>query len=274
MARQFFKDLPDTTTPLTASRLNGLLDGEEAMGNLVVESIRTKNMFDKNAIRNGYRLDSSGNLFADSGYFTSDFISIDSSTQYTFSRENANSGGLAAYALYDSNKTFISRSAFITTTTVTFTSASNAKYIKIDDLNNNLNSLQLEEGSTATTYSEYQALNPKNYVMYTDNNSWVIKKYNDGTFEAFYPFTASNSTTSTNSLFGNYSSATLTLPLPDILSDNNNLIYYDLNASFTNAFSFAIAWPQASNFAYKIVSSGQVSTATPYRLSAYISGKY
>lgn len=45
MARQFFKDLPDTTTPLTASRLNGLLDGEEALGNVVVDSIRSKNMF-------------------------------------------------------------------------------------------------------------------------------------------------------------------------------------------------------------------------------------
>ena len=46
MAKQFFSDLPNTTTPLTADRLNGLLDGEEAMGNLVVDSIRSSNLFD------------------------------------------------------------------------------------------------------------------------------------------------------------------------------------------------------------------------------------
>ena len=45
MAKEFFKDLPNTTTPLTADRLNGLLDGEEAMGNLVVDSIRSSNLF-------------------------------------------------------------------------------------------------------------------------------------------------------------------------------------------------------------------------------------
>ena len=45
MAKQFFKDLPNTTTPLTATRLNGLLDGEEALGNLVVDSIRSKKLY-------------------------------------------------------------------------------------------------------------------------------------------------------------------------------------------------------------------------------------
>lgn len=44
MAREFFKNLPNTSTPLTAERLNGLLDGEEAMGNLVVDSIKNKNL--------------------------------------------------------------------------------------------------------------------------------------------------------------------------------------------------------------------------------------
>ena len=44
MAREFFKNLPNTTTPLSASRINGLLDGDEAMGNVVVDSIRGKNL--------------------------------------------------------------------------------------------------------------------------------------------------------------------------------------------------------------------------------------
>lgn len=50
MAKQFFKDLPDTSTPLNASRLNGLLDGDEALGNIVIDSISSKNFFNKTAV--------------------------------------------------------------------------------------------------------------------------------------------------------------------------------------------------------------------------------
>ena len=61
MAREFFKNLPNTTTPLTAPRLNGLLDGDEAMGNIVVDSIRGKNLFN-NAIINNQWLNTSGGI--------------------------------------------------------------------------------------------------------------------------------------------------------------------------------------------------------------------
>lgn len=47
MAREFFKNLPDTSTPLNASRLNGLLNGNEAMGSIVVDDIKSSNLFDK-----------------------------------------------------------------------------------------------------------------------------------------------------------------------------------------------------------------------------------
>ena len=53
MAKQFFKNLPDTSTPLTATRFNGLLDGDESQGNLVVDSIRSKNLLNPNASISG-----------------------------------------------------------------------------------------------------------------------------------------------------------------------------------------------------------------------------
>ena len=53
MAKQFFKNLPDTSTPLTATRFNGLLDGDESQGNLVVDSIRSKNLLKPNASISG-----------------------------------------------------------------------------------------------------------------------------------------------------------------------------------------------------------------------------
>lgn len=39
MSREFFKNLPDTTTPLNAQRMNGFLNGNEAMGSIVVDDI-------------------------------------------------------------------------------------------------------------------------------------------------------------------------------------------------------------------------------------------
>lgn len=56
MAKEFFKDLPDTSTPLSATRINGLLDGEESMGSIVVENIRSKNLLNpikQTVTRNG-----------------------------------------------------------------------------------------------------------------------------------------------------------------------------------------------------------------------------
>lgn len=48
MAREFFKNLPDTSTPLNAQRMNGFLNGEEAMGSIVVDDIKSKNLFNIN----------------------------------------------------------------------------------------------------------------------------------------------------------------------------------------------------------------------------------
>lgn len=45
MAREFFKNLPSQETPFNASRWNGLLNGEESMGSIVVEDVTCKNIF-------------------------------------------------------------------------------------------------------------------------------------------------------------------------------------------------------------------------------------
>jgi len=44
MAREIFKNLPDTSTPINASKLNGIFNGEESMGSIVVEDINFKNL--------------------------------------------------------------------------------------------------------------------------------------------------------------------------------------------------------------------------------------
>lgn len=48
MSREFFKNLPDKTTPLNSQRMNGFFNGEEAMGSIVVDDISCKNLFNIN----------------------------------------------------------------------------------------------------------------------------------------------------------------------------------------------------------------------------------
>lgn len=42
--KEFFKNLPDETTPYEADRFNDLLNGEESIGSIVVEDIKSKNL--------------------------------------------------------------------------------------------------------------------------------------------------------------------------------------------------------------------------------------
>lgn len=71
MARDFFKNLPNTTTPITASRLNDFLDGDESMGNVLVESIKGKNLFNINNFTFGsHGTNASGNINYSTGVIT------------------------------------------------------------------------------------------------------------------------------------------------------------------------------------------------------------
>ncbi len=140
------------------------------INNLVVDSISSKNMFDKNNVLKNKRIASDGAPYTENGYFLSDYIPIKSNTTYTISRANQPTSSMNCYALYDSSKNFISRSSFYGTLTITFTSSSNAKYIRITDTNDNLNSLQIEKGEDATTYSNYQDFDNFKYERMAPEN--------------------------------------------------------------------------------------------------------
>lgn len=109
-----------------------------------------KNLFNKDTITNGYRLDESGIPSSSaSNEFTSDFISVKPSTQYV-----RNYGGTSPYTrtcFYDSSKTLISKDD----EHQTFTTPSNARFLRFSEYTINLNEMQVEEGSTATTYEPY-----------------------------------------------------------------------------------------------------------------------
>lgn len=186
MAKQFFSDLPNTTTPLTSSRLNGLLDGEEAMGNLVVDSIKSKNLLDnfsfiKGRITSGTlervnyisSIASTKNSVAFTttstwSGITSDFIEV---KQGNYTISGVPDKKIFYYVeAYNSSKVWQSRlvennasSSF----NYTFSIPSGIKYIRLVFQGNvadtyTITNLMIENGSTATTYSPYQELDIDN----------------------------------------------------------------------------------------------------------------
>ena len=91
MAREFFKNLPDTSTPLNAQRMNGLLNGEEAMGSIVVDDIKNKNLFNPLNVVNLFPNEDFFSVAANEYTF---YIECEPSTAYSIQRTSANTSGL------------------------------------------------------------------------------------------------------------------------------------------------------------------------------------
>ncbi len=206
MAKEFFKNLPDTTTPLIATRLNGLLDGEEPMGNLVVDSIRSKNMlnietmFPASTGGSGTDIETSNSIVITSrtknsiSFTTSanwqgvacNYIEVEPSTQYILSFQNS-AGASQSYSkivCYDSTKTMLQDFSQTGNLAHTITTPANTRYIRvvIEKISSTstaiiLSNIQLEKGSTATSYSSYQELNNQEVYSTTEIK---IGKWIDG----------------------------------------------------------------------------------------------
>lgn len=182
-----WQDLPNQTTPINATNLNNMetgiedndkrLNGTSVAGDMIVRSIKSKNLFDKLNIVLNRRIDNTGDYYVDNDYFASRYIKIEPNTTYTISKSATASYN--CYALFENDKTFISRSGFYSSTTHTFTTPSNARYLLITDTYTNIDTLQLEEGSTATAYSEHQNLNSIVAAGQNSNGSYIM--YEDGT---------------------------------------------------------------------------------------------
>ena len=156
MAREFFKNLPDTSTPLNAQRLNSILNGEESMGSIAVEGIKSKNLFDKNDIVKEYYIDSDGSIIWDSNMcYSNAFIEVKSNNVYTLSNDVTTFLGIAEY---DENKNFIIRNILNDgiSRSFTFSTTSNTKFVRVVTGWRTTDKLQLEEGSIATEYAPHK----------------------------------------------------------------------------------------------------------------------
>ena len=107
-----------------------------------------KNLFDKSRAIDGYYINPSGDLIASSTVGTTDYIKVKPSTNYV----KTNTGG-STICYFDINKTFVS---YVSSST-SFTTPSNAFYVRFSYNLVSEDTTQLELGSTATTYTPYRS---------------------------------------------------------------------------------------------------------------------
>lgn len=147
-----YESNPSKLDPVTIA-LNSLPGDRMMNKSLRLEKIkgfeRGKNLFDKSTITAGQSLNGNTGLpFVNADYYTSDFILVEPSTQYTIGPNNA----FTKVCYYTSLQGFISVEPDGTTT---FTTPSTARYVRFSNYNASLNAMQMETGNVATSYEAY-----------------------------------------------------------------------------------------------------------------------
>jgi len=134
----------------------------------VVEEVVGKNKFNKNDLLLGYLASDSGSLVNDTDSYVSNYIEVLPSTNYYLSGRNL--AGTKAIVFYDINKTKLPP---IGTTyedvplNGAISTPSNAYYVRMTVIFNSsgsTNSIQLEIGNSATSYSAYSKVIPNYYT--------------------------------------------------------------------------------------------------------------
>lgn len=148
--------------------------------------LSSRNLFDINnqTIKQDYAKDNNGNeIYSLGGNYTTSYTQVKPNTVYTFSYSL--SSQVARIYYYTKDKTWISRTDNIknSNNNYTFTTPNNCYYIQFQNVINFTmsNNIQLEEGTTATSYTPYYNYTPNkigDYEDYIDGtpDNWVLYK--------------------------------------------------------------------------------------------------
>lgn len=143
-----------------------------------------KNLFDKtNNIVNGAYISSTGTVMTNDPdlSYQDAYIKVTPNTIYTIS---SNENITYRIAQYDASKTFIYRYVSSDSTNYQFTTRPNCYYIKMAGVSTTaIDSIQIEKGSKATTYSSYFTpielckIGTYQDYIYKNNDKWYKKAY-------------------------------------------------------------------------------------------------
>ena len=111
------------------------------------------NWFDKDTIASNQRIGSDGNYYADKGYFTSDYIELGSEKSCVITLGTAR--GSTAYAIYDSEKNFVSRTFGLWNTNLITNNTNSKQYMRFCGFLTDIDNIKVEYGTIATPYSPY-----------------------------------------------------------------------------------------------------------------------
>ena len=117
-----------------------------------------KNKFNKGVGANDAYLKNDGTVTADNAFYISDYLPVDASNDYTLSGIAGNNA--PSICLYDENKNFISGENYQNRTSVTIATGATGAYVRISVRKDAENIIQLEKGSTATSYAPYSNICP------------------------------------------------------------------------------------------------------------------
>ncbi len=198
--KKHWEDLPDQTTPVDATELNRIedgikynddrLEGISSAGNMIVDSIRSKNEFGGYVTLNGIFINAGTNTLGSNSNATCVYIPIKPNTTYTVSKTKGNRFAIGfTNATPEVNVALTGVEDDRTAPSLTSTSANDSKYLIIyislsdtETFDNIVATIQVEEGNTATTYAPYQCLNGgvvDSQTSANGNDSYI--KFADGT---------------------------------------------------------------------------------------------
>ncbi|AEF25707.1 SGNH/GDSL hydrolase family protein [Streptococcus parauberis] len=238
------------------SGIDNIIDGTVTPDNLIDHPLfieKGVNLFNKATANYGFFVAyQDGKIYStELDFYVSDFIKIEPNTSYA-----KNDGSGQQLAFYDSSKVFISGLSIGTT----FTSPSNAAYIRLTVKSNYINTMMLVKGSVVGGYEPYtikvkraaiEEIKPleleENSLLLTDTskNLFDVEKALTG-FYINYP----DGKLYTQSLF---SASDYIKVLPDtdyVKSDNQQLAFYDSNKAYISGLASATTFKTPTNAQY------------------------
>ena len=171
----------DATQALTAEQGVVLRAGEDALEVKKLDKAPGKNLYDINARLIARLNGTTGTAGSDNGWVTSDWILVSPSTDYCLSRANKVAHDSRSYiCFYDQKRVFISS---IPSNTLTFTTPSNARFVRFGFAKSYDSNTQFEQGTAPTTYQAYDdtygLLNP----FRSDINKRVVIDYGHNLYD-------------------------------------------------------------------------------------------